>query len=155
MYLSLKRHCFRKTCLVKKIFNRKSKINLINHKIIYRAIEEIKDMLVKMLVPEEQEHLLGKAEIIKVFHVKKASSIAGCLVKEGLLRRNEKVKIFRGKNIIFEGDIKSLRHLKNDMKEVKFGYECGMILGGFDAFEVGDRIECYETRKIARGLDDQ
>ena len=129
-------------------------IVVLRHQIIYRAIEEIKEMLVKMLVPEEQEHLLGKAEIIKVFHVKKASSIAGCLVKEGLLRRNEKVKIFRGKHMVFTGDIKSLRHVKNDMKEVKFGYECGMIVEGFDAFEVGDRIECYETRQIARDLEE-
>ena len=127
-------------------------ITVLNHNIIYRAIEELKTLLVKLLAPEVQEHFLGKAEVIKVFHVKKSSSIAGCLVKEGLLRRGEMVKIFRDKTLLFEGEIKSLRHIKNDMKEVKFGYECGMILEGFDSFEVGDRVECCETRSIARKL---
>ncbi|ETZ06964.1 translation initiation factor IF-2 [Holospora obtusa F1] len=128
------------------------KVILLNHQIVYRAIEEVKTLLEKLLAPEIQEHFLGKAEIIKVFHVKKSSSIAGCLVKEGALRRGEYVKIFRDKTLLFEGEIKSLRHVKNDMKEVKFGYECGMILEGFDAFEVGDRIECYEKKSIAREL---
>ncbi|PPE03828.1 translation initiation factor IF-2 [Holospora curviuscula] len=129
-----------------------TEIRLLNHQIIYRAVEELKILLVNLLAPEVQEHFLGKAEVIKVFHVKKASSIAGCLVKEGMLRRGEMVKIFRDKTLLFEGEIKSLRHIKNDMKEVKFGYECGMILDGFDGFEVGDRVECSETRSVARGL---
>ncbi|ETZ04521.1 translation initiation factor IF-2 [Holospora undulata] len=136
---------------VQKIIDRE-KVTVLSHQIVYRATEEVKALLVKLLSPEIQEHFLGKAEIIKVFHVKKASSIAGCLVKEGMLRRGEFVKIFRDKTMLFEGEIKSLRHVKNDMKEVKFGYECGMILEGFDAFEVGDRVECYEKRSIAREL---
>ena len=117
--------------------------------IIYRLTEDIEKALKGMLAPEFVEKSIGKAQVLKVFGISKVGKIAGCKVIEGELRRNAKVRMKRGVDIVFEGDMSSLKHEKEDVREVRTGFECGVGLKNFHEIEPGDIIECYvlETSK--------
>ncbi len=91
--------------------------------------------------------MIGKAEVLQVFPISKIGKIAGCRVREGEIHRNAKIHIFRGKDIVYEGEIASLKHEKDDVREVRQGFECGIHFKQFSDIEVGDTIECYSMEK--------
>lgn len=115
--------------------------------IIYRMTEDIEKALKGMLQPEFTEKFIGRANVLAVFPISKVGKVAGCRVVEGELRRNSKVRLYRGKDLLFEGEMASLKHEKEDVREVKQGRECGVGLKNFHDIEVGDVIECYVLEK--------
>jgi translation initiation factor IF-2 len=115
--------------------------------IIYRLTEDIEKALKGMLAPEFVEKVIGKAQVLKVFAISKVGKIAGCRVLEGELRRNGKIRMKRGSDIVFEGDLSSLKHEKDDVREVRAGFECGVGLKNFHDIEPGDIMECYVLEK--------
>jgi len=115
--------------------------------IIYRLTEDIEKALKGMLQPEFKEIHLGKAQVLAVFPISKVGKIAGCRVLEGELRRNGKIRLTRGSDIVFEGEVASLKHEKEDVREVRSGFECGIGLKNFNDVVVGDVIECYSLEK--------
>jgi len=125
----------------------KEGISIRLYEIIYRLTEDIEKALKGMLDPEFTEKVIGKAEVLQVFPITKVGKIAGCRVREGEIRRNGKIHIFRGKDIVYEGEISSLKHEKDDVREVRQGFECGIHFKSFGDIEVGDLIECYVLEK--------
>jgi translation initiation factor IF-2 len=119
------------------------------YEIIYRLIEDIEKALKGMLEPEIKETVIGHAEVRATFRISKLGYIAGCLVTDGELRRNAYGRVRRSGDIIHEGSIASLRHLQEDVREVRHGFECGLSIKNFDKWEIGDIIECYITEKVA------
>lgn len=117
--------------------------------IIYRLTEDIEKALKGMLEPEEKETVIGHAEVRAVFRISKVGNIAGCKVTDGEIRRNARIRVQRKGEILFEGGIASLKHLQDDVREVRSGFECGIGLKGFNEFEVGDILECYTVEKVA------
>ena len=100
-----------------------------------------------MLQPEFTERQIGKATILQVFPISKVGKIAGCRVTEGEVRRNGKVRVFRAKDIVYEGEIASLKHEKEDVREVRTGFECGLHFKNFNDMLQGDIIECFVLEK--------
>ena len=117
------------------------------YNIIYRLTEDIEMALKGMLAPEFVEKMLGKAQVLKVIPISKIGKIAGCRVTEGELRRNGKIRMKRGSDIVFEGEMSSLKHEKEDVREIRSGLECGVGLKNFHEIEPGDIIECYVLEK--------
>jgi translation initiation factor IF-2 len=115
--------------------------------IIYRLTEDIEKALKGMLAPEFAEKVIGKAKVLAVFPVSKIGKIAGCRVIEGDVRRNAKVRMHRGEDLVYQGEISSLKHEKEDVREMRQGFECGINLKNFNDVEVGDIIECYILEK--------
>ncbi|MCE7906192.1 MAG: translation initiation factor IF-2 [Anaerolineae bacterium CFX3] len=115
--------------------------------IIYRLTEDIEKALKGMLAPEFVERSVGRAQVLKVFPISKIGKIAGCRVLEGELRRSAKVRLKRGADIVFEGDMSSLKREKDDAREVRSGLECGVGLKNFHDIEPGDMLECYVLEK--------
>jgi translation initiation factor IF-2 len=118
------------------------------YEIIYRLIEDIEKALKGMLEPEFKEVAVGKAEVLATFKISKLGVIAGCRVREGELRRNSKVRLMRGDKKIFEGEIASLRHEKDDVREVRTGFDCGIGIKNFEEFLPGDTIEAYVLERF-------
>ena len=117
--------------------------------IIYRLTEDMEKALKGMLAPEFTEKVVGKAEILQIFTISKVGKIAGCRVREGEIRRNGKVRVYRAKDIVYEGEIASLKHEKENEHEVRQGFECGIGLKNCNDIQVGDGIECYILEKKA------
>ncbi|GAB4502695.1 MAG: hypothetical protein Fur0035_22500 [Anaerolineales bacterium] len=117
--------------------------------IIYRMTEDIEKALKGMLQPEFTEKVTGKAQVLAVFPVSKVGKIAGCRVLEGEIRRNGKVRLMRGSDLVYQGEIASLKHEKDDVREVRQGFECGVNLKNFNDVMVGDLLECYILEKTA------
>jgi len=115
--------------------------------IIYRLTEDVEKALKGMLEPEEKETVIGHAVVRAVFRVPRVGKVAGCYVKDGELRRNALVRLIREGEVIFEGEMASLKHYQEDVREVRQGFECGLGLKGFDDFKEGDVIECF-TREL-------
>ena len=115
--------------------------------IIYRLTEDVEKALKGMLAPEFIEKVVGKAEILQIFNISKVGKIAGCRVREGEIRRNSKARVYRDKDIVYEGEIASLKHEKENEHEVRQGFECGIGLKNFNDVQVGDMIECYVLEK--------
>lgn len=122
--------------------------------VIYEAVEEVRLALEGMLKPEEREVVIGSAEVRELFRVPKVGTIAGCYVESGVIRRNLPVRIYRDQVKILEGRIESLKRFKEDVREVKDGYECGISIEGFNDVKLDDVIECYEIEEVARTLAD-
>jgi len=116
--------------------------------IIYRLTEDIEKALKGMLEPEFKEVPLGKAEVLAVFNISKVGNIAGCRVTQGEVRRNGKARVLRAGKVIFEGDISSLKHERDDVREVRQGYDCGISFRNFDDMLAGDQIECYTIERF-------
>jgi len=123
------------------------------YRIIYEAVADVRAALEGMLRPEEREVVLGEAEVLETFKVPKIGVIAGCAVRTGLIRRDARVRIIRDAIEVYEGNIASLRRFKDDVKEVREGFECGIGIENFNDLKVGDRIECYRTEEFARTLE--
>ncbi len=119
------------------------------HSIIYKVEEEIRAAMIGMLEAVEKERILGKAEIREVFRVPKAGSIAGSMVIDGNIRRNARARLIRDGVVIWEGNIASLRRFKDDVSEVREGFECGIGLENFNDIKVGDQIEAYLVERVA------
>lgn len=117
--------------------------------IIYRLVEDIEKALKGMLEPELRETVIGRAEVRAVFRISKVGNIAGCRVADGEIRRNGHMRVLRRGEAIYKGDISSLKHLQDDVREVRSGFECGIALKGFSEFEPGDILECYVIEKVA------
>jgi translation initiation factor IF-2 len=117
--------------------------------IIYRLLEDVEKALKGMLEPVLQETVTGRAEVRAVFRISKLGNIAGCRVTEGEIRRNARARVLRQGSSIHDGEIHSLKHLQDDVREVRQGFECGISLKGFSDFAPGDVIECYTVEKVA------
>lgn len=131
---------------------RDKNIDIRYHSIIYNVVDEIKLLLGGMLDPVKNEEFLGQAEIRQVFKVSGAGKIAGCLVTTGLIKRGAKVRLLRDNVVIHDGDLKTLKRFKEDVKEVKHNFECGCALENYDDIKEGDIIECYEIVTKNRSL---
>ena len=127
-------------------------IEIRYYSIIYDVIDDLKAVLSGMLSPEIKEDILGYADIREVFKVSKVGNIAGCMVTEGQVKRGARVRLLRDDTVIHQGELSQLKRFKDDAKEVKEGYECGMAFANYQDIQVGDRIECFEVREIAREL---
>jgi len=130
----------------------KESVSIRYYDIIYRLIEEVEKSLKGMLQPEEKEVITGKAEVRAIFKVKKLGSIAGCRVVDGEIRRNAQVRVMRGKEEIFTGEIGSLKHEKDDVREVRKGFECGIGVKNFSDFKENDIIECFVIEMVTAEL---
>jgi translation initiation factor IF-2 len=129
-----------------------SGIDLRYYNIIYDAVDEVKAALSGMLAPEKKENVLGLAEIRQVFRISKVGAVAGCYVLEGLVRRNAQVRVLRDNVVIHEGELDTLKRFKDDVKEVKAGFECGLSLRNFNDIKEGDQLEVFEVVEVARSL---
>ena len=122
------------------------------YNIIYEAVDEIKAALGGMLAPEQRESMIGTVEIREVFRISKIGAIAGCYVQDGMIKRSSRVRVLRNNVIIHTGELDSLKRFKDDVKEVKNNFECGLSLKNFNDIEVGDILEVYEIVEVARTL---
>ncbi len=122
------------------------------YQVIYDVAKDVKSAMEGLLEPEQREVVLGNAEIQQIFKVSKLGNIAGCIVRNGKITRNSLIRVQRDGNVIHEGKLSSLKIVKDDVKEVRLGLECGMKVAGFDDLKVGDTIEAYEIQHIARTL---
>jgi translation initiation factor IF-2 len=129
-----------------------SGVDIRYYNIIYEAVDEIKAALTGMLSPERKENAIGIVEIRQVFRISKIGAVAGCYVLEGLIRRGSKVRVLRDSVVIHEGELDSLKRFKDDAREVKAGFECGLSLKNFNDIKEGDQLEAFEVVEVARTL---
>ena len=127
-------------------------IDIRTYSIIYNAINEIKDAIAGMHSPEIQEKILANIEIREVFHISKVGTIAGCIVREGKVKRSNKCRIIRDGIVIHTGELSSLKHGKDDVKEMGLNQECGLSIKSFNDIIEGDIVETYETIEVAKSL---
>jgi translation initiation factor IF-2 len=127
-------------------------VDIRYYNIIYEAVDEIKAALSGMLAPERKENILGVVEIRQVFKISKIGTVAGCYVTDGLIRRSAKIRLLRENVVIHDGELDSLKRFKDDVREVKAGFECGLSLKGYNDLKVGDQLEVYEVVEVARTL---
>jgi translation initiation factor IF-2 len=131
---------------------RRDNVEIRYYSIIYDVIDDIRRTLEGMLAPTLRENFLGNAQIREIFDITKTGKVAGCYITEGVVRRGAKVRLLRNDIVIHEGALKTLRRFKDDVREVKEGYECGMAFENYTDIQVGDVIECFEIEEIARTL---
>ena len=120
------------------------------YSIIYQAIEDVKDAMAGMLAPEIKEEITGTAEVLETFHVSKVGTIAGAMVREGKLKRGSKVRLIRDGIVRYTGELGSLKRFKDDAKEVLAGFDCGLSIAGYNDIKVGDMVEGFEEKEVAR-----
>ena len=125
------------------------------YRVIYQLTEEIEQALVGMLTPAETEAIIGEVEVRALFKVSRLGTIAGCMVTSGLVRRGSHIRLFREGTRIHETTVAALKRFKDDVREVTEGFECGILLEGFNDLREGDVFEVFETREVERtSLDD-
>ncbi|MGA7179772.1 MAG: translation initiation factor IF-2 [Thiobacillaceae bacterium] len=129
-----------------------SGVDIRYYSIIYDAVDEVKAALTGMLSPEKKESHLGQVEIRQVFQVPKVGAVAGCMVLSGLVKRGSRVRLLRDSVVLFDGELDSLKRFKDDVKEVKEGFECGLSLKNYNDIKEGDQLEVYEVVEVARTL---
>ena len=127
-------------------------VDIRYYNIIYDAVDEVKAALSGMLAPEKRENMLGTVEIRQVFRVPKVGAVAGCMVLSGLVKRGSQVRLLRDNVVIFTGELDSLKRFKDDVREVKEGFECGLSLKNFNDINEGDQLEIFEIQEVARTL---
>jgi len=127
-------------------------IDLRYYNIIYDAVDDVKAAMVGMLAPEQREEIIGMAEIRTVFVASKIGTVAGCMVTSGVVRRDARFRLLRDNVVIYTGDLDSLKRFKEDAREVKEGFECGVKLKNYNDIKEGDQLEFFEVREIARTL---
>jgi translation initiation factor IF-2 len=127
-------------------------VDIRYYNIIYEAVDEVKAALSGMLAPDKKESQLGMIEVREVFKISKIGTVAGCYVLEGLVRRGSKVRVLRDNVVIHDGELESLKRFKDDVREVKAGFECGLSVKGFNDIEKGDQLEAYEIVEVSRTL---
>ena len=131
---------------------KESGIDVRYYSIIYEAIDDVKQMLSGLLAPEVKEQIVGLAQVREVFRSSKFGTVAGCIVVDGYVRRNNPIRVLRDNVVIFEGGLESLRRFKDDVNEVRAGTECGIGVRNYNDVRVGDQIECYSRVEIARSV---
>jgi len=127
-------------------------VDLRYYSIIYEAIDQVKAAMQGMLSPEVREDIIGLAEVREVFRSSKFGTVAGCIVEDGVLKRNNPIRVLRNNVVIYEGALESLRRFKDDVSEVRAGTECGLGVKNYNDVRIGDQIECYERVSIERTL---
>ena len=123
-----------------------------NYRIIYEVIEDVRAALAGLLAPTTEEQVVGRAEIRQIFTSSRMGTIGGCLVQDGTITRSNQVRILRGDQVVFIGELTSLRRFKDDVREVPEGFECGMGFAGFDDIEEGDIVESLVVVETERTL---
>ncbi|MFC4299758.1 translation initiation factor IF-2 [Castellaniella hirudinis] len=129
-----------------------NEIDLRYYNIIYDAIDDVRNAMSGMLAPEKREEVIGLVEIREIFTVSKVGNIAGCMVLEGVVRRDSQVRLLRNNVVHWTGSLDSLRRFKDDAKEVKSGFDCGITLKGNNDIQIGDQLEVFEIKEVARTL---
>jgi translation initiation factor IF-2 len=127
-------------------------IDIRLYSIIYDAINEVKAAMEGMLAPEFEEHIVANVEIRETFKISKVGTIAGCMVLDGKINRNSKIRIVREGVVVYTGELASLKRFKDDVKEVSKGYECGLNINNFNDIKEGDIVEAYESVEVKRKL---
>jgi len=122
------------------------------YSVIYEAIDDVKQAMTGMLAPEVKEQIVGLAEVREVFRSSKFGTVAGCLVVDGAVKRNNPIRVLRDNVVIFQGELESLKRFKDDVNEVRAGTECGIGVKGYTDVRVGDQIECFQRVEVARTL---
>jgi translation initiation factor IF-2 len=127
-------------------------IDIRLYSVIYKAIEELKAAMEGMLSPDIEEKVIGTAEIRETFDITKVGTIAGCYVLDGIIKRSSKIRVIRDGIVIHSGTLGSLKRFKDDVREVKNNYECGLNIDKFNDIKIGDLVEAYEEVEVARKL---
>ena len=127
-------------------------VDIRYYNIIYAMVDEIKAALSGMLAPEKRESIMGMVEVRQVFTVSKVGTIAGCMVLEGMIKRGAKIRVLRNNVVIHDGELDTLKRFKDDVKEVKNNFECGLSMKSYNDLQVGDKLEAYEIIEVARAL---
>ncbi|MGZ4887348.1 MAG: translation initiation factor IF-2, partial [Candidatus Aminicenantales bacterium] len=127
---------------------KKEEVEIRAYSIIYQVTDDIKKAIIGMLEPVIKETFQGRAEVRRVFQIPKVGAIAGCYVQDGRITRNSEVRVLRGKEVVHQGRISSLKHLKENVTEVKKDYECGIGVDKFSDFQPGDMIEAFIKEKV-------
>ncbi len=131
---------------------KRDQVDIRYYSIIYNVVDDVKAALSGMLAPTLRELFLGNAEIREVFQITKSGKVAGCMVTEGIVKRGAKVRLLRDNVVIHEGSLKTLKRFKDEVREVKEGFECGMAFENYENIMKGDIIECFEMESVARTL---
>ena len=129
-----------------------NEVDIRYYNIIYDAVEDVKAAMSGMLAPEQREEITGMAEIRTVFVASKIGTVAGSYVTSGIVRRDAHFRLLRDNVVIYTGEIESLKRMKDDVKEVKEGFECGIKLKNYNDIAEGDQLEIFEIKEIARTL---
>jgi translation initiation factor IF-2 len=127
-------------------------IDIRYYNIIYDAVDEIKAALSGMLSPERKESQVGLVEVREVYRISKVGTVAGCYVLDGAVRRGSRIRLLRDNVVIHDGELDSLKRFKDDVREVKAGFECGLSIKNFNDINKGDQLECYEIVEVSRTL---
>jgi len=127
-------------------------VDIRYYNIIYEAVDEVKAALSGMLAPEKKEAVLGVVEIRQIYRISAVGTIAGCMVKEGFVKRSARVRLLRDNVVIHDGELDSLKRFKDDVREVRTGFECGLSLKNYNDLQEGDNLEVYEVQEVARTL---
>jgi len=135
-----------------RVMSERDGVEIRYYSIIYDLTNDVTQALTGMLDPDTKETRLGSAEVREVFSITKVGKIAGCLIADGVVRRGAKVRLLRDSVVIHEGDLETLKHFKDEVKEVRAGSECGMALENYHDIQAGDVIECFEVEQVARTL---
>jgi translation initiation factor IF-2 len=135
----------------KEIIDREE-IDLRYYSVIYDIVDDVKQALSGLLAPEFKEEIVGVAEVRDVFRSPKFGAIAGCMVIEGTIFRNERIRVLRDNVVIYEGELESLRRFKDDVNEVRNGFECGIGVKNYNDVKAGDKIEVYKDVEVKRSL---
>ena len=130
----------------------REQVDVRTYRIIYEAVEDVKNALEGLLKPEEKETVLGEAEVLELFKVSKIGTVAGCIVRNGTIQRTGKVRVLRDGVTVYTGVLGSLKRFKDDVKEVREGLECGMSVENYNDLKVGDRIESFKMEEVKRTL---
>lgn len=130
----------------------KEGVDIRLYSIIYDAIEEVKAAMEGMLSPDIKEEIIGNVEVLEVFKISKVGTVAGCMVRDGKIKRSSQIRLIRDGIVIFTGELESLKRFKEDVKEVTSGYECGVTIHNFNDIKVGDVVEAYEETEVKKKL---
>jgi translation initiation factor IF-2 len=131
---------------------RRDRVEIRYYSIIYELADDVKQLLSGMLAPVLRESILGYAEVREVFNISKVGKVAGCMVTEGIVKRGCRLRLLRDNIVIHDGEIGQLKRFKDDVREVREGYDCGISLASFQDLQLGDVFECYEMEEVARQL---
>jgi translation initiation factor IF-2 len=129
-----------------------SGVDIRYYNVIYDAVDDVKAAINGMLAPERKESVLGMVEVRNVFRISKVGTVAGCMVTDGVVRRGATVRVIREGVVLHTGELDSLKRFKEDVREVKSGFECGLSIKGFNDIQVGDQIEVFEVVEVARSI---
>jgi len=129
-----------------------SGVDIRYYNIIYEAVDEVRAALSGMLAPEKKENVVGMVSIRQIYRISKVGTIAGCMVTDGLVRRASRVRLIRDNVVIHDGELDSLKRFKDDVREVKSGFECGTSVKNFNDLKEGDHLEVFEVLEVARSL---